>query len=119
MTLHATDDGAAEHSYESTIAVMGGRYLIPVNRAHRTAAGAEVGQERDVTLVHNTTPDEIVVPDDLAAALEDAGLTATFAALARSHRKEHVRAVIEAKRPETRARRIAKSVAMVAQKTRH
>ena len=49
-------------------------------------------------------------PADLRAALDAAGLSATFDALAHSHRKEYVRWVDDAKKPETRAKRIAGTV---------
>lgn len=45
--------------------------------------------------------------------LKNAGLTKDFAALAFTHRKEHVRAIEEAKDPETRLRLIEKADAMV------
>ncbi|RYY97484.1 MAG: hypothetical protein EON61_20260, partial [Alphaproteobacteria bacterium] len=70
----------------------------------------------DITLELDTAPREVEVPKDLAAALKKAGLTKDFAALAYTHRKEHVRAIEEAKAPETRQRRIEKAVAMVAAK---
>jgi uncharacterized protein YdeI (YjbR/CyaY-like superfamily) len=54
------------------------------------------------------------VPDDLAAALEEAGLTADFAALSSTNRYAILHRVQTAKRPETRARRIEKYVAMLA-----
>jgi len=96
--------------YRSTIAVMGGRHLIPVAAAIRTAAGVAGGEEHEVVLELDTAPRDTPVPDDLAEALEAAGLRAAFDALAPSRRKEHVRSVEEAKAPETRARRIAKVV---------
>jgi len=70
----------------------------------------------EVTLELDTAPREVDVPKDLAAALRKAGLTKDFAALAFTHRKEHVRAIEEAKAPETRARRIANAVEMVGAK---
>jgi uncharacterized protein YdeI (YjbR/CyaY-like superfamily) len=51
------------------------------------------------------------VPDDLAGALGDAGVRDAFDAMAFSHRKEWVRAVQDAKRPETRTKRVAECVA--------
>ena len=100
----------AGHSYPSTIAVMGGRYLLPVATEHRIAAGVAGGETHEVTLTHDTSPRDIPVPDDLAAALDAAGLRETFAALAPSHRKEHVRSVTDAKTEATRQRRVEKVV---------
>jgi hypothetical protein len=100
----------AGYSYPSTIAVMGGRYLVPLAREHRVAAGVAGGETHEVTLVHDTSPRITPVPDDLAEALAAAGLRERFDALAPSHRKEHVRSVTDAKTDATRQRRIAKVV---------
>ncbi len=100
----------AGYSYPSTIAVMGGRYLLPVAAAVRKAAGVSGGETHEVTLVHDTSSRDTPVPDDLAEALEAAGVRSAFDALAPSHRKEHVRSVEDAKAEATRQRRIAKVV---------
>lgn len=98
------------HTYASTIASMGGRFLVPVSKAVREAAGVAGGEAHDVTLEHDTSSRTPEVPDDLAAALDAAGVRAAFDALAPSRSKEHVRSVSEAKAPETRARRVQKVV---------
>lgn len=100
--------GLNGHTYASTIAVMGGRYLVPVAKANREAAGVAGGEEHVVTLEHDTSSRRPDVPDDLAAALADAGLREAFDALAPGKVKELVRQVTEAKAPETRTRRIRK-----------
>jgi hypothetical protein len=105
-----TIDGA---TFSTTLGVLGGRTWIPVSAERRKAAGVEAGQVLDVEIVLDAAPKVIEVPVDLAAALEAAGARAAFDALAPSHRKEHVRAVTEAKKPETRERRIAKCVEML------
>jgi hypothetical protein len=99
-----------DHSYASTIAVMGGRYLVPVAAAHRRAAGVAGGDEVTVTLEHDAGPRTVELPEDLAAALAAAGVRGAFDDLSASRRKEHVRAVSEAKAEATRTRRIAKVV---------
>jgi hypothetical protein len=104
------------YTYRSTVAVMGGKYMLPLAKEHRDAAGVKANDKVEVTLELDTAPREVEVPKDLAAALRKAGLTKDFAALAFTHRKEHVRAIEEAKAPETRLRRIEKAVAMVAAK---
>ncbi|MET0447795.1 MAG: YdeI/OmpD-associated family protein [Aeromicrobium sp.] len=98
------------HTYPSTIASMGGRFLVPVSRAVREAAGVAGGEEHDVTLEHDTSSRAPEVPEDLAVALDTAGVRAAFDALPPSRSKEHVRSVSEAKAPETRARRVQKVV---------
>ena len=100
----------AGYSYPSTIAVIGGRYLLPVAAEHRQASGVAGGETHEVTLVHDPSPRDTPLPDDLADALTAAGAREKFAALAPSHRKEHVRSVTDAKSEATRRRRIEKVV---------
>lgn len=101
------------YTYRSTVSVMGGKYMLPLAKVHREAAGVTGGDKVEVTLELDTAPREVEVPKDLAAALKKAGARAAFDKLAFTHRKEHVRAIEEAKAAETRARRIEKAVAMV------
>ncbi|MGN6693779.1 MAG: YdeI/OmpD-associated family protein [Aquihabitans sp.] len=100
-------------TFSVTLGVMGGKTWIPVSAERRTGAGIAAGETVDITMVVDDAPKVIEVPDDLAAALDQAGVRAAFDALAPSHRKEHVRAVTDAKKPETRARRIATCVEML------
>lgn len=99
------------HVYSSTLAVMGGRQLIPFSADKRAATGLAGGDPITVELTLDTTERTVEVPDDLAAALDAAGARAAFDRLAPSTRKAHAGSVAEAKAPETRARRIAKIVA--------
>jgi bifunctional DNA-binding transcriptional regulator/antitoxin component of YhaV-PrlF toxin-antitoxin module len=98
----------ADYSYPSTVAVMGGNYMIALSKAHREAAGLKAGDVVEVTLELDTSPRTVEVPEDLAKALSKAGVQKTFEALAPSKRKESVRQVEDAKTQETRERRIAK-----------
>ncbi len=98
------------HTYPSTVASVAGSYLVPVSRAVREAAGVAGGEEHEVTLERDTSDRAPEVPDDLAEALDAAGVRAAFDALAPSRSKEHVRTVAEAKAAATRARRIEKIV---------
>lgn len=100
-------------SFATTIGSMGGTPMIPVSAERRQAAGIAAGDQLEVDLVLDAAPRVIEVPDDLAAALAAAGAREAFDALAPSHRKEHVRAITEAKAPETRQRRIDKAVAKI------
>jgi hypothetical protein len=104
-----------QHTYRTTVASMRGRFLVPVSAAVREAAGVAAGDELDVEIELDTAPREVTVPGDLAAALAGCpGARARFDRLAYSHRKEHVRAIEDAKTDATRQRRIAKTVAVVA-----
>lgn len=99
-------------SYRSTIAAMGGPPCIPLRKSHREAAGLEGGETISVTLTLDTEKREIKPPSDLAKALKAAPRAwERWQALSFSHQKEHVEAVADAKKPETRARRIARAVA--------
>lgn len=113
---HKVTVGINGHTYRSTVAVYSGRYFLPLAKEHRDAAGVKANDKVEVMLELDTAPREVEVPKDFAAALKKAGLAKDFAALAFTHRKEHVRAIEEAKAPETRLRRIEKAVAMVAAK---
>ena len=99
-----------EHTWQSTVAVMGGRYMLGVPAEHRAAAAVSAGDTVAVTLELDAQPRTVDLPADLARALQAASAREAFDRLAPSHRKEHVRAIDEAKQPATRARRIAKTV---------
>ena len=99
------------HTYRSTVAVRGGRYLLPLSAENRAGAGVAAGDEVDVDVELDDQPREVAVPADLAAALEgDDAARKTFEGLPYSHRQRHVLAVEEARTPETRQRRITKAL---------
>ncbi|MCB9687497.1 MAG: DUF1905 domain-containing protein [Alphaproteobacteria bacterium] len=103
------------HSWRSTVATMGGAFMVGFPAEHRAAAGVGDDVESiEIALALDDQPRMTPVPEDLAAALTAAGALAAFEALAPSRRKEHVRKVEEAKAPATRERRIAAVVASLA-----
>src|SRR5712671_3747158 len=57
------------HTYRTTVARMGGRFLIPLSAENRTAAGIAAGDQVDVDIEPDTAPREVEVPADLAEAL--------------------------------------------------
>jgi hypothetical protein len=99
-------------SYRSTVAVMGGAYMLPVTKEQRGKSRIKAGDEIEVTLELDTAPREVTAPADLLAAIDAAGVREAWERLSYTNRKEQVRAVEEAKAPETRQRRIEKAVAM-------
>jgi hypothetical protein len=102
------------YTYRSTIAAMGGPACIPLRKSNRDAAGLEGGETIDVTVEADTEPREVEIPPDLKKALRsEPDAMARWNALSFTHRKEHVDAILEAKKPDTRARRIAKAIAML------
>ncbi len=101
--------------YRSTVAVMGGRYLISFSSDKRAATGIRGGDPIVVDLEVDTAPRIVEVPADLATALDAApGARDAFDALSPSARKAHVTNVEAAKAPETRQRRIDGIVAKLA-----
>lgn len=100
----------------STIARMGGDYLIGVAKEHRGPAGITDQTETEVTLAIDAAPRAVSVPASLAKALKTAGVRKAFDALAPSRRKEAVRQVESAKAEATRQRRIARIVASLEKK---
>ena len=98
-------------SYRSTIAVYGGKFYLPARKEIREAAKLAPGRRAHVTLEADTAVRTVMVPSDLARALTSAKKRPTFDALSFTRRREHVEAVTGAKRPETRAARVAKVVA--------
>jgi hypothetical protein len=107
------------HTYRSTVARMGGRFLLPLSAENRAAAGVAAGDEVEVDIELDDEPREVEVPDDLAAALAgDAAARQHFDSLSFTHRKEWVRWVTEAKRPETRSARVAKTAEAMRQGVR-
>jgi hypothetical protein len=99
-----------KHTYRTTVAAMGGQYLIPLAAENRAAAGVSAGDVVDVAIALDDAPREVEVPADLAAALGAGPARDFFDQLSFTYRKEWVRWVTEAKKPETRASRVEKTV---------
>jgi hypothetical protein len=94
--------------FRTRLAVYGGQPMVGVSKANRAGAGIDIGDAFDVLIAVDTGPREIAVPPDLAEALaEEPAAAGTFDRLSFSHRREYVQWITEAKRPETRARRVA------------
>jgi Bacteriocin-protection, YdeI or OmpD-Associated/Domain of unknown function (DUF1905) len=99
------------HTYRSTIAVYGGRYFLPLNRQNREAAGVAAGEAVTVELEEDAEERTVDVPEDLQAALDaDEAARDAFDALSYSHRKEYADWIVEAKREDTRRRRVDKTL---------
>jgi Bacteriocin-protection, YdeI or OmpD-Associated/Domain of unknown function (DUF1905) len=106
------------YTFRTTVASMGGRVFIGMNREVRAGAGVEPGQRVEVELVLDEEPRTVELPTDLEAAL-DGSARAFFDSLSFTHRKEYVRWIEDAKRVETRQARIARTVAMLGEGIRH
>ncbi|MBJ7603905.1 MAG: DUF1905 domain-containing protein [Candidatus Dormibacteraeota bacterium] len=99
------------YTYRSTVAHMGGEYLVGVSAENREAAGVKAGDDVEVQLENDTEPRVLTVPPDLAGALDrDARARAFFEGLSYSLKQRFVLPIEGAKTAETRQRRIAKAV---------
>jgi Bacteriocin-protection, YdeI or OmpD-Associated/Domain of unknown function (DUF1905) len=102
------------YTYRSTIASTGGIVCVPLRRSHREAAGLEGGETLEVRLELDTEERSVDLPEDLAAALSTApGGLERWRKLSFTHQREHVEAIEEAKKPETRERRVRRAVEMI------
>jgi hypothetical protein len=97
----------------STMPAGDGRFSLGITKAIRAKAGAEVGQSVHVVVERDTAERTVDVPPELADALSHAGLLERFEAMAYTHRKEYAQWIAEAKKPETRARRVTRAVEMI------
>jgi hypothetical protein len=96
-----------KHTYRSTVATMGGRYMLPVSAEVREHAGVAAGDNVQVDVELDTEPREVTIPPDFAKALKrDAGAQRFFDGLSYSNKRRLVLAIEGAKTAETRERRI-------------
>jgi uncharacterized protein YdeI (YjbR/CyaY-like superfamily) len=102
-------------AYRSSILPRGdGTHYLAVNQTIRAAAEAGIGDMVNVVMEPDTAVRTVAVPPYLNKALIAAGQDVVFNALSYSHRKELVDWIAQAKKPETRARRIEKGLKMLA-----
>jgi uncharacterized protein YdeI (YjbR/CyaY-like superfamily) len=103
--VQATING---YAWAARVSRMGGEFLVGLRREVREAAGVEAGDSVTVTLALDEAPREVEVPPALAQALEG-----DFDGLAFTHRKEFARWIAEAKKEETRERRVGQALQML------
>jgi hypothetical protein len=108
------------YTWRTTVSRMGGEFLVGMSKANREGANVQAGDTVTMHVALDTQPREVAVPPALAAALDaDVEAKAKFDALAFTHRKEFARWIEEAKREETRERRVGQALEMLHQgKTR-
>jgi len=101
--------------YRSSTPIYSGVYHLGLHKAMLAQAGAQPGKKVTVTIELDPEPlPTDVVPDDLVAALaRDREAAGAWEKLRPSHKREHVRALLDAKKPETRAARLAKTIAQL------
>jgi hypothetical protein len=108
MPVRASFNGVP---YQGSMVSWSGTYCIGVTKAIMAEAGVSVSDELDVVVEFDEAPREVDVPDNLEAILSRRkGLQAAWDRMSFSHRREYVSAITEAKKPETRQRRVAKTI---------
>ena len=90
-----------------------GKHFMVVNRQMRAALGKGAGDTVTVVMDLDTKPRTVRVPKDFREALERRGLLKNFQHLAYTHRKEYAEWIREAKKPETRARRLEQALVRI------
>jgi hypothetical protein len=112
VPVKATFDGVP---YRGSIAPMGGgMHILGVKKDIRQSIGKDIGATVRVTMEQDTEDRIVEIPEDLQRALSrDAAARTAFERMSYTHRKEYVQAVEEAKKPETRQRRIEKTLEML------
>lgn len=102
------------HTFPSTVFRMSGQTFFPLNKANREAAGVTAGERVRVTMELDTEPRTVTPPAKMAAALERSKkLTAAWDGLSYTAQREHAEAITGAKRPETKERRLAKTLELL------
>ena len=102
------------YEWRTSVSRMRGEFLVGLNREVREGAGVQAGDTVTLALRLDTAPREVEVPEALARALDaDPAARAAFEKLAFTHRKEFARWIEEAKREQTRDRRVALALDMI------
>ncbi len=100
------------YSFRSSIASMGGVFMLPVTAETRAGANVATGEEVDLDIELDTEPREVVVPADLTSALAaDPIASRAFSDLSYSNKRRLVIPIEAAKADDTRRRRIERAVA--------
>jgi uncharacterized protein YdeI (YjbR/CyaY-like superfamily) len=112
MRVRGTINGIG---YRSTIfPLRDGSHLMMVSKAIQADANAKPGDTVKVVMQPDTAPRVVKVPPELRKALaKNKAAKVAFAKMPYSHQKQYVEAIVEAKKPETRARRIAGALKMM------
>lgn len=100
-----------DYTYRTTIASMGGKFLISVSSEVREKAKVKAGDEVEVTLELDTAPREVEIPEDFQQALNKNSKAKTaFEKLSYSNKRRYTWSIADAKTEETRQRRIEKAI---------
>jgi uncharacterized protein YdeI (YjbR/CyaY-like superfamily) len=99
------------------VCVYGGKYFVPVRKSNQEAAGVKAGEVVKVTIAADSDIRQVEAPPEIAAVLaRNKTAKARWEKLSYSNKKEHAEAILQAKRPETRERRLGKILAQLTAK---
>jgi len=102
-------------TFRTTVSVYGGRSLIGLRREIREAAGVKTGDRVPIIVTLDTDERTVDPPADLKRAFgKNSAAKRGWESLSFTHKLEHARAIEDAKKPETRERRVAKALEMLA-----
>lgn len=102
------------YTYRSSVASMGGVFMLPISGEHRLGAGVNAGDEVEVDLELDTEAREVNLPADFVQALDqDEAAKRFFDSLSYSNKSRHVLSIEQAKTAETRQRRIEKVISQL------
>ena len=102
------------YTWRTSVTRMKGEFLLGLNREVRQGAGVQAGDDVEVSVELDVAPREVEVPEALAVALAATRTPARpSSGMAFTHRKEYARWVAEAKREETRQRRVQQALEMI------
>ena len=104
------------YCYRSTICLMDGTMGLPLRRSNREAADVHNGETHEITLELDIQKRTVELPADVLKILRRSKLLQAWGNLSYTHQREHVEAILQAKKPETRARRIEKMKGFLAQR---
>ena len=102
------------HTWRSRVASMGGRFIVGISAANRAACGIAEGDRVEAELQLDTAPRVVAEPPDLAEALNGhPQARAAFDRLTYGLKRKHVQAILDAKTPQARRRRITKLITAI------
>lgn len=105
-----------DYLYRGSIAFMHGDFWLPVTNETREKSGVQIDEELELEIELDNEPRTVELPEDFKSALEkNPKAKVNFEALSYSHKRAHVLPIEAAKKPETRAKRIEKSIEMLLQ----
>jgi len=116
VAVKATINGAV---YRGSIVRMGGKYMLGIPKAFRQEAGLKAGDNIVVTIEKDVEERTVTIPPDLVQELrKDKSLNEAWKKLSYTIRREQSRGLEDAKKPETRARRLEKTLEMLRSKVK-